>query len=141
MRATFEAVLPDNLRRAWGFVRPALESMERSDGWLPEDVYMCLRSNGATLYMVYDPTGQQAGFFILRLLPEFDGLRLHIWILHATDAEFDVMAEFGDDLDTLARQSNARRVTFSSPRNGWGKVGPRYGFHARETVYEREVTQ
>lgn len=140
MRATFEPVAPDNLRRAWAFVRPALDSIERSDGWIPEDVFMTLRSNGATLYMIYDETGAQAGFFILRLLPDFDGTRVHVWILHAVDTEFDVMAEFSDDLDKLARQAGARRITFSSPRNGWGKVGPRYGFKARETIYEREVT-
>ena len=121
MQATFEPVAPEQLRRAWAFVRPALDSMERSDGWIPEDVFMTLRSNGATLYMIYDETGQQAGFFILRLLPEFDGSRMHIWILHALDAEFDVMAFFSHDLDRLAHNAGeAHHVFEPSQRVGQG---------------------
>ena len=62
MQATFEPVAPEQLRRAWAFVRPALDSMERCGRLVTQDVFMTLRSNGATLYMICDETGQQAGF-------------------------------------------------------------------------------
>lgn len=136
---TFRPVTPDELREAWAYVRPALDTMDRPDGWLPEDVYMTLRSNGASLYMLYDETGQKAGFFILRLLSDFDGPRLHIWILYAKDAEFDPMALFAEDLDAIARSCKAPRITFSTNRPGWHKLAPRYDFTPREITYEKPV--
>jgi hypothetical protein len=127
------------LRDAWAFVRPALDTMERADGWIPEDVYLTIRSNGASLYMIYDETGAKAGFFILRLIQEFDGGRVHIWILYARDADFDVMAAFDDDLQNIARNAGARRLTFSTNRPGWHKLAPRYDFTPREIMYEKTV--
>lgn len=139
LTGSFEAVPQTGLRDAWAFVRPALATMDRPDGWLPEDVYMTLRSNGATLYMIHDETGQKAGFFILRVLHDFDGPRLHIWILHATDADFDVMAAFSEDLERLARGVGAVRITFSTNRPGWHRKAPAYNFAPREITYERPV--
>lgn len=138
-RPYFKPVEQKDLPSVWAFVRPALETVPRADGWLVEDVYMVLRSNGATLYMIYDETGQPAGFFILRLLQEFDGPRVHIWILYAKDADFDPMGIFADDLERMARQAGALRLTFSTNRPGWHKVAPNYGFTPREITYEREV--
>jgi hypothetical protein len=135
----FRVVEAGDLRDAWAFVRPALDTMDRPDGWLPEDVYLTLRSNGATLYMVYDETGAKAGFFILRLIQDFDGPRLHIWILYARDADFDVMAAFDSDLQNIARLAHAKRITFSTNRPGWHKLAPRYDFTPREITYEKTV--
>jgi hypothetical protein len=136
----FCLIEPGELRHAWAFVRPALDTLDRPDGWLPEDVYLLLRSNGATLYLIYDKTGSPAGFFILRLIQDFDGARVHIWILHAVDADFDVMAEFDDELQQLARRAGAVRLTFSTNRPGWHKVAPKYGFSPREITYEKPVS-
>jgi hypothetical protein len=135
----FAVIQPGELRDAWAFVRPALDTMDRPDGWLPEDVYLLLRNNGASLYMIYDETGARAGFFILRLLQDFDGSRVHIWILYARDAEFDVMAAFDNELQALARNAGATRLTFSTNRPGWHKLAPRYDFTPREITYEKLV--
>lgn len=138
-RPFFQLVPQGKLREAWAFVRPALETVDRPDGWLPEDVYMTLRSNGASLYMIEDGTGHKAGFFILRLIHDFDGPRVHIWILYAVDADFDVMAEFSDALDNVAREAGAVRITFSTNRPGWHKRAPAYNFAPREITYERSL--
>jgi hypothetical protein len=135
----FRLVEAGQLRDAWAFVRPALETMDRPDGWIAEDIYLMLRSNGASLYMIYDETGAKAGFFILRLLQDFDGPRVHIWILHARDADFDVMAAFDSELQELARNAGAVRLTFSTNRPGWHKLAPRYDFTPREITYEKPV--
>ena len=135
----FELVNLAQLRDAWAFVRPALDTMDRPDGWLPEDVYLMLRSNGASLYLIYDETGSKAGFFILRLLQDFDGPRVHIWILYAHNADFDVMAHFDKDLNEIAAKAGAVRLTFSTNRPGWHKLAPRYGFTPREIMYEKPV--
>jgi hypothetical protein len=138
-RPRFAMVEAADLRQAWAFVRPALEHLDRPDGWYPEDVYLMLRSNSATLYLIYDKTGSPAGFFILRLIQDFDGPRVHIWILHAVSADFDVMAEFDEDLQGLARSAGAVRLTFSTNRPGWHKVAPKYGFAPREITYEKPI--
>jgi hypothetical protein len=138
-RPYFKPVEQKDLHSVWPFVRPALETVPRADGWLVEDIYMMLRSNGATLYMIYDETGEKAGFFVLRLLPEFDGPRVHIFILYAKDTDFDPMALFMGDLDRMAMQAGATRITFSTNRPGWHKVAPDYGFSPREITYERLV--
>jgi hypothetical protein len=135
----FELVQPAQLRDAWAFVRPALDTMDRPDGWLPEDIYLTLRSNGASLYLIYDETGSKAGFFILRLINEFDGARVHIWILHARDADFDVMREFDNDINDIARSAGAVRITFATNRPGWHKLAPHYDFTPREITYEKLV--
>jgi len=137
----FKPVEQKDLPRVWAFVRPALETVPRADGWLVEDVYMVLRSNGASLYMIYDETDNPAGFFVLRLLAGYDGPSVHIWILYSKNAEFDPMELFVTDLERMARQAGALRLTFSTNRPGWHKVAPNYGFTPREITYEREVTQ
>lgn len=111
--------------------------MDKGDGWLPEDVYLSLKTNGGTLYMV-SIDGEEQGFLILRVLSDFDGPRLHIWVLHSF-SKVDLMAEFDEELTAIARQVNASRITFGSTRKGWQKVAGKHGFTVRETVYERKM--
>jgi len=130
-------VSPAGLAAVWPRVRPGLDSMDKGDGWIPEDLYMALKNNSATLYMV-TIDGKEHGFLVLRLLPDFDGPRLHIWVLHS-NSKVNLMAEFSDELDAIGKSNNATRITFSSTRNGWNKVAPKHGFSVRETVYQRII--
>jgi hypothetical protein len=131
-------VSPAGLAAVWPRVRPGLDSMDKGDGWIPEDLYMALKNNSATLYMV-TIDGKEHGFLVLRLLHDFDGPRLHIWVLHS-HSKVNLMAEFSDELDAIAKSNNATRITFSSTRSGWAKVAPKHRFTVRETVYERKIT-
>jgi len=131
-------IAPAGLAAVWPRVRPGLDSMDKGDGWIPEDLYMALKNNAATLYMV-TIDGKEHGFIVLRLLPDFDGQRLHIWVLHS-NSKVNLMAEFSDELDAIGKINNAIRLTFSSTRLGWAKVAPKHRFTVRETVYERKIT-
>jgi hypothetical protein len=139
MRGTLKAVQLENLTEAWQLIRDDIATISRADGWLDADVYMTIRSNGATLFLIYDADLQYAGFAVLRLMSEFDGPRLHLWILYAKDAEFDVIDEFEEDLMNIARAAKAQRVTFGTTRPGFEKIATRRGFKLREVVYERAV--
>jgi hypothetical protein len=130
-------ISPAGLAAVWPRVRPGLEAMDKGDGWLPEDLYLSLKTNGATLYMV-TIDGTEHGFLVLRSIPDFDGVRLHIWVLNS-NSKVDLMAEFSDELDAIGRSINATRLTFSSTRPGWAKVAPKNGFSVRETVYQRII--
>lgn len=131
-------VAPADIAAVWSRVRPGLESMDKGDGWIPEDLYLALKTNGASLYMV-TIDGKEHGFLVLKAVTDFDGTRLHIWVLHS-HSKVDLMTEFSDELDAIGRSINASRITFSSTRSGWAKVAPKHGFSVRETVYQRKIT-
>lgn len=130
-------IAPTQLGAVWSRVREPLLSLPCGDGWIPEDIYCACMQGGATLYMI-DIDGTEVGFLILRSINDFDGRRLHIWVLHAR-SDVDVMAEFSAELDSIGRSINAVRITFGTTRRGWEKVAPRYHFSVRETVYQREI--
>lgn len=132
-------VAPDGLGAVWPRLRAPLATIEAPDGWLPEDVYVTLKMGGATLYLIVIDD-KEVGFLILRNVKDFDGARLHIWLLYA-NSDVDVMAEFSDQLDEIARGINASTITFGTTRRGWEKVAPRYHFSVRETIYQRKVTR
>lgn len=125
------------LSAVWPQLRERVAGISSGDGWLPEDVYCTLRAGGASLHLI-EVDGVEVGFLVLRVIPDFDGARLHLWLLHA-ESDIDVMAEFSDELDAMARAVQATRLTFSTTRRGWERVAPRYAFTVRETVFERKV--
>lgn len=135
---TLIPIAPTQVGAVWSRVRDPLLTLSRGDGWIPEDIYCACIQGGATLYMI-DIDGAEVGFLVLRSINDFDGRRLHIWVLHAR-SDVDVMTEFSDALDTIGRSIQATRITFGTTRRGWEKVAPRYHFSVRETVYQREIT-
>ena len=122
-------VPPAEVKDYWPKIRPELEKMQGTDGWIPEDVYMFLVGNHATLY-VNDVEWQ--GFVILQLLPNYSEKRLHMWIA----AGWGDMMAYRDEVIEIAKQAGAKRITFESPRKGWEKAGPKYGFEPKRTIYE-----
>lgn len=134
---TLAPVAPNQIGAVWPRLRAPMAEIESPDGWIAEDVYFTLRNGGATLYLVLID-GEEVGFVVLRSISDFDGQRLHIWLLHAR-SDVDVMAEFSDELDNIARSINASHITFGTTRRGWAKVAPRYHFEVRETVFQRKI--
>lgn len=131
-------IAPQQLGAVWPRLREQVASeFSPSDGWLPEDVYMAIKLGGANLYLI-QIDGVEAGFLVLRTIQDFDGPHLHIWLLYAR-SDVDVMAEFSDEIDLIAKGINASIVTFGTTRRGWAKVAPRYQFTQREVIYQREV--
>jgi hypothetical protein len=130
-------VAPNQLGAVWPRLRGPMAEIEAPDGWIAEDVYHALRNGAGTLYLVTIDDAE-VGFVVLRAINDFDGQRLHVWLLHSR-SDVDVMAEFSDELDNIARGINATTITFGTTRRGWAKVAPKYGFSVRETVYSRSL--
>lgn len=114
---------PADLRRVWPKVREGLDLMPAED-WIPEDVFHLIKSGDSALYVGHNESGY-AGFFVLRrLVGEFDGsVALHCWLAHNV-GDADVFAAAESYIRDVARNMGAVRITFGSPRKGWGKRYP-----------------
>lgn len=116
----FILIHPDGLRAVWPDVRAGLETMPKDD-WIPEDVFHAIKSGESALYIGMRDTGY-CGFFVLRkLLGEFsrDPI-LHCWLAY-NHGDASVYDEAADFMRAQAKQMGAKRLTFGSPRPGWGK--------------------
>ena len=119
----FILIQPDGLRTVWPQVRAGLDTMP-ADDWIPEDVFHAVKSGAAALYLGVSDKGF-CGFLILqKLIAEFSRTpTLHCWLAynHGGQDIYDAAAEF---LKEHAKHMGAARLTFGSPRPGWGKRFP-----------------
>ena len=111
-----------------------LECFAKTDArFLPEDVYLRLRSGSA---WAYDVDG--IGFIVLTQEYDPDGLVLFVWALWCERGKLlPIVGEFYQALETLAREAKAKRIRMSSPRKGYER-NP--FFHPTVMLYEHEVT-
>lgn len=132
-------ITPNDLVFEWERVRHGLEICREttSDDWLPEDVYMAIKSGNAALYVGEDD-GDYLGFLVVQLLPMFHGARLHVWCAYsATDKP--LMREYMQRVREIAQAAGAKKITFSSTREEWVTVSKRLGFKVGQTNFEMEV--
>lgn len=134
------ALDPMKLASAWPFVRAGCERViaKTNDRWLPEDVYMELRSGSAFLYML-EHDADEVGFIVVRRVMDPDGPVLFVWILYT---EPGLMKESHNwklvlaEVDELARSIGAKRIRHYSSRSGFEELG---AFTLKMHIYEREV--
>jgi hypothetical protein len=135
-----EYILPANLGEVWTLVSPGLDKVREHSGdvWLNEDVYMALKQGHSTLHVGYQD-GRYVGFMILTPSSSFDGNVLHIWATYSEGRNFCVFTEGMETIKDYAKNLNAKRITFMSPRKGWERHGEKLGFKPRTTQYAMEV--
>lgn len=116
----FILIHPAGLRAVWPDVRAGLDTMPKGD-WIPEDVFHAIKSGSVALYLGANESGY-AGFFVMQQLTnEYTNEQyLHCWLAynHGDAKVYDDAAEF---MKSLAKQRGFKRLTFGSPRPGWGK--------------------
>jgi len=131
---------PKKLASAWPFVRAGCEKVlaKTDDRWIPEDVYMEVRSGTAFLYMI-EHDSDEVGFIVVRRVMDTDGPVLFVWIIYTEPGAMKendnwklVMAE----VDGLARSIGAKRIRHYSSRSGFEEIG---AFTLKMHIYEREV--
>lgn len=140
-KLTLEYVPIADLQMVWPQVKPGLKEVIRRAPahWIPEDVYHALRANIASLHIATDPRdGEYLGFVVLMRVDAWDGPTLHIWAAHNTGAR-DVLVEAVGEIVGMARNINARRVTFSSQRRGWERTAALLGFRPATQNFEMEI--
>jgi hypothetical protein len=128
---------PAEIAFEWERVRAGLMVVKRatSDDWLPEDVYMAIKTGGAALFLLEDEHGDYLGFVVLKLVPTFHGKRLDIWAAYCSGKQ-SAMRIYLPKIKELAKQAGAQSIGFSSARPEWGKAAPRIGFKPVQTTYE-----
>lgn len=121
----------------WDRVRAGLVEVKKAttDDWLPEDVYMAIKTGGASLYVGEDQHGDYLGFIVLMLVKTFHGSKVEIWCAHsATPAP--LMRTFWPQIQDIARQTGANKIGFSSAREEWQQAAKRLGFVPKQVDYE-----
>lgn len=119
-------VTPQGLRAAWPLILPSLQAVQAkaADDWIPEDVYHAIKAGDAACHVGTDATGYCGILITTRTIAEFSGTpALHVWIVHNTGGA-DVLEAGLPLLRQMARRAGAARITFGSPRPGWGKRFP-----------------
>lgn len=131
---------PKDLSFEWDRVREGLCVVQNttSDDWLPEDIYMAIRSNNAALYVGEDQHGDYLGFVILQVLPMFHGSKLHIWCAHSATKR-PLMRLVFPEIQELGRKVGAKKITFSSSREEWETACRWLGMKPAQVTYESDL--
>ncbi|MEX3840292.1 hypothetical protein [Paraburkholderia sp. BR10882] len=151
------------LHTYWHLVRPGLEYMvsegRNPDGWLPEDIYMALKTSSATLFftsIMREPEkglkyatreaaiADSSGFVVLQKTKDYKQSALHIWIAVSNDTTNksnagSIMRVFNDELNEVAKNIGCTAITFSSNQDWWDGIAPRFDFSKLETKWRKEV--
>ena len=133
-------VNPADMSQAWVKIKDGLGKIKEhsTDSWMVEDVYMSLKNNQSTLH-IGEVDGEYAGFMILTPLQSYDGAILHVWATYSKARQFCVFTEGMEHIKQFAKNLNAKRITFLSPRKGWLKQGAKIGFKPINTQYAMEL--
>lgn len=121
----------EDLHGWWQYIRPGLERCKNKSGetWIPEDVYGNILFKRALLW-VYLENDKVVGFTVG--LPE--GESFHIWCAWAEQPLR--LAEYLEKMVEVVKEANYSKLTFSSNRPGWNKVGYKLGFRPKIWVKE-----
>lgn len=127
----------NDIAHDWDRVRAGLVEVKQhtTDDWLPEDVYMSLKSGGATLYIGEDEAGDYLGFIVLRLVQTFHGSKVEIWCAHSA-TKLPLMRMYWPEIQSIAKQAGADKISFSSAREEWQVAAKRLGFTPKQITYE-----
>lgn len=135
---SLQFIKPDQLHDYWIFVRDGLDKIleKGGDRWLPEDVYSEIKAGRAFLH-ISRFGGEISGFVILTEKQDWDGKALHVWCAYSTAHGSPL--QHVPELVQYAKNMGAKRLTFSSTRDGWLKSAPKHGFQVGQTFYELPV--
>ena len=126
----------DNLRESWDFIKNALECLvnKTSPNWIPEDVYMAAMLGQARIYRSPD------GVNVFKLLTDELTQEISLFVWAAYSKEGDALIKYHQDVDTIAREFGASKISFTSSRKAWHKaINKIPGWREGETIYEKRI--
>lgn len=128
---------PKQLAGEWERVRAGLVEVKKAtnDDWLPEDVYMAIRTGQAVLYLGTGDAGEYLGFLVLRLVAATHSTKMEIWCAYAVPG-VSVMRRFLPHIKAVARNAGVSGILFSSARQEWAAAARRLGFAPASVSYE-----
>lgn len=127
------------MQSVWATIKPGLEvtAKKAPGGWIPEDIYMAIKTGEATLHLISVDKYYRA-FIISKKIETYEGTKLLIWVLHG-DGKDDLMIDNWDEIKQWAANIGATKIQFQSGRKGWARVAKRLGFEPTMQIYEVEV--
>ena len=128
----YEYVTQSTIKQHWDFIKFGLNKILRKspECWIPEDVYAKAIYQQAHIWLVKSENGNTDGFFIL----EPSGDTCHVWCAWAVES--DLLVDGVEQIEKIARETGARRITFDTNRAGWSRVATKLGFIPRTWVKE-----
>lgn len=129
---------PINLHDHWDTIKEGLEKLSRiGDNWLPEDVYSEIKTGTSFLHIGYQDN-EYKGFLVTQHIQSRSGIELNIWVCYSYGRSEDKLLESAmPTVEQWARNINAKRITFYSPRKGWLRKD--FGFKPQTTKFSKEV--
>lgn len=126
-------ITPQELRAWWPSIKPGLENVKTKspENWIIEDVYCDCHSQRSMIWALID-NGRAIGYWVLQP----NGEELHVWAGWALENRHDNLENGLKYIKEIARQGNAKYITFSSHRRGWDKRAKKIGFRPRTWISE-----
>jgi len=122
-------IAPHELREWWSFVQKGVqEVLDKSpESFIQEEVFAHCWAQKSMLWVFLQDNVPQ-GFTVLT--PEQESL--FVWAIWGKEPQSpEVVAECFDMIKDIAKQGNAKTITFGSHRLGWDKVARKLGFTPR----------
>ncbi len=120
---------PHELKAWWGFAKEGVEAIlnKSPEPFIQEEIFaQCWAQNSMLWVFIQDNVPQ--GFTVLT--PEEDNL--FVWAIWGKEPQTpEVVAECFEMIKNIAKQGNAKTITFGSHRLGWDKVARKLGFTPR----------
>ena len=124
------------IKEYWDHIRHALECVieKTNPDWIPEDVYMACLLGQARVYLAPD------GVIVFKLLTDSVTNETSLFVWAAYSKEGDALIKYYQDVDTIAEEFGASKISFASSRKGWHKaINKIPGWREAETIYEKRI--
>lgn len=122
-------ISPDQLKHWWEFVKEGVEAIliKSPEGYIQEEIFVQLWLQKSMLW-VFMNDNIPVGFTILT--PEDSNL--FVWAVWGKEPQSsEVVSECFEMIKDIAKQGNAKSITFGSHRLGWDKLARKLGFTPR----------
>ena len=127
-------IQPNEIRNVWNWVRQGLLHVQKKspEKWIPEDIYADLIYQKSMLWFFAEEK-EPVGFAVLQPRQE----ALHVWAAYA--AKTQQLNRAFEIIKKIAKEGQAKRITFDSWRKGWERKAKELGFKPRSYSMEIEL--
>ena len=120
----------EDIARVFPTIKPFIERLYREFGGYPEHkVERLLLVGAATLHLV----GEDAF-----LIAQWSENTCHVLCAASLKGHLDSWPDVISATTSYIKQLGCSKLTFTSPREGWGRVAAQVGFHVESKTYAME---
>jgi hypothetical protein len=129
----FNFVPQEDVRKWWSTIKTGLDEIkEKNPGdWIVEDVYADLFHQKSMLWVAMEDN-RFVGFLVLQQI----GQEIDIWAVWALENDYQRVEKGLQFIKNVAKNLNAKYLTFCSMRQGWQRKASSYGFRPNKWICE-----